>query len=67
MQSEATTPAEDPSFSLLGDLAGELEWEAALAGVAAVPENVDLTVDLTADERLELRRLLDEAMAGKGV
>jgi len=57
--------ADDPSFSLLGDLAGGLDWDAAAeAGISMAPDTVDTAVhDLNDGERTELRRLLREAMA----
>jgi hypothetical protein len=57
--------ADDPSFSLLGDLAGGLDWDAAAeAGISMAPGAVDTAVhDLNGGERTELQRLLREAMA----
>jgi hypothetical protein len=57
--------ADDPSFSLLGDLAGGLDWDAAAeAGISTAPGAVDTAVrDLNDGERTELQRLLREAMA----
>jgi predicted anti-sigma-YlaC factor YlaD len=69
-QASSATPIaalDDPSLSLLVELAAELEWDAAASGVAAVASGADVALgDLTNDERAELRRLLDEAMAGAG-
>jgi hypothetical protein len=57
--------ADDPSFSLLGDLAGGLDWDtAAEAGISMAPGAADAAVrDLNDGERTELQRLLREAMA----
>ena len=56
---------DDPSFSLLGDLAGGLDWDAAAeAGISMAPDTVDTAVhDLNDGERTELQRLLREALA----
>jgi|KBSSwiS6_1023812.scaffolds.fasta_scaffold01765_4 hypothetical protein len=66
--SAAATPTDDPSFSLLGDLAGDLDWEgAAEAGMIVEIGAADTAVtELTDGERSELQRLLQEAMSGAG-
>lgn len=55
----------DPSLSLLADLAGELDWDAAAqAGLTTGAGSVDRVLqDMSADERLELRRILSDEMA----
>ena len=60
----ALTP-DDPSFLLLGDLAGSLDWDAAAeAGISMDVGTADTAVaELSDSERTELRRLLREAMA----
>jgi hypothetical protein len=59
---------DDPSFSLLGDLAGGLDWDsAAEAGISMDVGATDTAVaELSQAERTELQRLLREAMAPKG-
>lgn len=58
--------SEDASFMLLGDLAGGLDWDAvAEAGITMDVGSADTAVtELTAGERTELQRLLQEAMSG---
>jgi hypothetical protein len=60
--------ADDPSFLLLGDLAGSLDWDAAAeAGISMDVGTADTAVaELSDAERTELQRLLREAMAPKG-
>jgi hypothetical protein len=55
---------DDPSFSLLGDLAGSVDWDAAAeAGIGMEVGTADTAVrDLNDGERTELHRLLVEAM-----
>jgi hypothetical protein len=55
---------DDPSFSLLGDLAGSLDWDAAAeAGISMEVGTADSAVrELNDGERTELQRLLHEAM-----
>ena len=67
--SAAAGATDDPSFSLLGDLAGGLDWEgAAEAGMSMEVGAADTAVTgLTDGERSELQRLLQEAMSGSGV
>ena len=62
------TTAEDPSLSLLADLAGGLDWDsAAEAGMTMEAGEVDNRLtELTDAERIELQRLLREAMSGSG-
>ena len=57
---------EDASFMLLGDLAGALDWDAvAEAGITMDVGSADTAMtELTAGERTELQRLLQEAMSG---
>jgi len=59
---------DDPSFSLLGDLAGSLDWDsAAEAGMSMDVGAADTAVaELSQAERTELQRLLREAMAPTG-
>ena len=56
--------ADDASFSLLGDLAGSLDWDgAAEAGISMEVGTADSAVrELNEGERAELQRLLHEAM-----
>lgn len=66
----ADTPAfdDDPALSLLADLTYGMDWEAT-AEAGLVPElgTVDSVVfALSAEERLELHRLLQEALGGSG-
>jgi hypothetical protein len=58
--------SDDPSLSLLADLAGDLDWDAAAdAGITMEVGSVDHALtELTDVERAELQRLLREAMAG---
>lgn len=60
--------ADDPSFLLLGDLAGSLDWEAAdEAGISMDVGTADTAVaELSDAERTELQRLLRAAMAPTG-
>ena len=60
--------ADDPSFILLGDLAGSLDWDsAAEAGITMDVGAADSAVaELTDGERIELQRLLREAIGPKG-
>lgn len=57
--------AEDPSLNLIADLASDLDWDAAAeAGLTAVGGTVDRAVlELTPEERVELRRLLKEELS----
>jgi hypothetical protein len=66
--------SDDPSLSLIVDLAGGLEWDdAAEAGLTVRGDGVEQAVrDLSDEERVELRRVLREAIddaraGGKGV
>jgi hypothetical protein len=61
--------ADDPSLSLLADLAGSLDWDtAAEAGITMDVGAADgALTELTDAERVELQRLLREAMSGSGV
>ena len=60
---------DDPSWSLMTDLAGDLDWDAAVeAGLTTPAGSVDRAlVDLSAEERRELQRLLKEELARSGV
>jgi hypothetical protein len=64
-----TATGDDPSFSLLGDLAGNLDWDAAAqAGISMDVGSADTAVaELNDAERSELQRLLRAAMSGSGV
>ncbi len=65
---ELVRPADDPSWSLMTDLAGDLDWDAAVeAGLTTPAGGVDRAVfDLSADERRALRRLLQVELVGSG-
>ena len=60
---------DDPSLELLADLAGDLDWDAAAeAGMTMEVGAADEALsELTGAERIELQRLLREAMSGSGV
>ena len=60
----APVDADDPSLTLLADLAGGLEWDEAMeAGISLEAGATDAVVaDLSVDERVELHRLLTEAL-----
>jgi hypothetical protein len=66
---DLASATDDPSLSLLADLAGDLDWDAAAeAGMAMEVGTADgALMDLTEVERAELQRLLREAMSGSGV
>ena len=55
---------DDPSLSLLADLAGELDWDDVVgAGLTTSSWSVDRVVlEMSADERRELRRILSEEL-----
>jgi len=59
---------DDPALALLADLSAGLDWEAAAeAGLVPARDAVDSVVfDLSDEERVELHRLLKEALAGAG-
>jgi hypothetical protein len=60
--------SDDPSLSLLMDLAGELDWESTASGLAVRTSMADGALsDLDADERTELGRLLREELGSSGV
>jgi len=63
--SESVPLADDPSLSLIADLAGEVDWDAASeAGFATAAGSIDRAVsDLTPEERMELQRILKEEMS----
>ncbi len=63
----AVLPAEDASFGLVADLAGDLDWEAAVAATLPARGGVERAVaDLTEPERVELQRLLTDALEHSG-
>jgi hypothetical protein len=56
---EAPSAADDPSLSLVADLAADLDWETARdAGLTSQVGVDDVLSQLTSGERRELRRLL---------
>jgi len=59
----------DPSFSFIADLAGDLDWDDAVAaGLTSGADAVERVVqDMSEDERRELRRVLQEEMGRPGV
>ena len=60
---------EDASLSLIADLAGDLDWDAAVdAGLTTRDDAVEwVLLEMNADERLELQRILKQALAKPGV
>lgn len=60
--------ADDASLSLIRDLAGDLDWDAAVeAGLTTRTGAFDRVVlELSADERLELQRILKEELSRSG-
>jgi hypothetical protein len=64
----STLPADDPSFVLLRDLAGSLDWDtAAEVGIGMDVGSADTAVaELSDAERTELQRLLREAISPTG-
>jgi hypothetical protein len=60
--------ADDPSLNLIADLAAELDLDAAAeAGLTMRAGTVDgVVLEMSADERLELQRILKQEMAGQG-
>ncbi len=63
----AASRADDPSWNLMTDLAGDLNWDAAVEAGLTAAGGVDRAVyDLNADERRELERLLKEELARSG-
>ena len=64
----STATADDPSFLLLRDLAGSLDWDAAAeVGIGMDVGSADTAVaELSDAERTELQRLLREAMSPTG-
>lgn len=65
---KSTQGASEAPFTFVADLAEGLEWEtAAEAGLTTRFGTVDDTLtDLSSDERLELQRLLNEALSRPG-
>ena len=59
---------EDPALTLLADLSAGMDWEAAAeAGLVPAEGAVDgIVLALSDEERLELHRLLQEALAASG-
>jgi hypothetical protein len=59
---------DDPALTLLADLSAGLDWDAvAEAGLAPADGAVDgVVLALSDEERVELHRLLKEALAGSG-
>ncbi len=59
---------EDPALTLLADLSAGMDWEAAAeAGLVPTEGAVDgVVLALSDEERLELHRLLQEALAASG-
>lgn len=64
----ADVVTDDPSLSLLTDLADGMDWDAAVDDGLTVPVGASDVVlaDLSDAERVELRRLLREAMSAPG-
>jgi hypothetical protein len=64
----STLTADDPSFVLLRDLAGSLDWDAAAeVGISMDVGTADTAVaELSDAERTELQRLLREAISPTG-
>lgn len=64
----STLTADDPSFVLLRDLAGSLDWDAAVeVGIGMEVGSADTAVaELSDAERTELQRLLREAISPTG-
>ena len=58
---------DDPSLSLLADLASELDWDDAVqAGLMTGSASLDRVVfDMSADERQELRRILNDELENR--
>jgi hypothetical protein len=65
---EAMSFDDDPALALLAELSAGIEWDVASeAGLAPAPGTADRVVlALTADERLELQRILEEALGAGG-
>ena len=65
---ELVPPTDDPSWILMTDLAGDLDWDAAVeAGLTGPAGGVDRALfDLNAAERSALGRLLRAELAGPG-
>jgi hypothetical protein len=60
--------ADDPSLTFIAEIAGELDWDAAAeAGLTTSAGALErVLLELTADERLELQRILKQELAGQG-
>lgn len=60
---------DDASLRLIADLAGDLDWDAAVdAGLTTRDDAVELVLlEMNADERLELQRILKQALSKPGV
>jgi hypothetical protein len=61
--------ADEASWGLIADLAGDIDWDTAVeAGVAPPRGGVDrVLLELDAEERLELERLVREELRRSGV
>jgi len=59
---------DEPSWTLMTDLAADLDWDAAIeAGLTPAPGGVDRAIlDLSADERRELHRLVEQELSRSG-
>lgn len=66
--SELAPLAQDPSLSLMADLAENLDWDGAIAaGLMIRTGTVDRAMnELSVDEQLELQRLLKEELSPSG-
>jgi hypothetical protein len=65
---EGVSLADDASLGLIAGLAGDLDWDAAVeAGLSTRAGAVDRAVlELSANERMELRRILKEELSRSG-
>jgi hypothetical protein len=65
---DAVSLADDVSLGLIANLAGDLDWDAAVeAGLATQAGAVDRAVlELSANERLELQRILKDELSRSG-
>jgi hypothetical protein len=61
-----TVGADDETLGFVADLASQLEWEVvADAGLVSSGGVDGVVTEMTDDERVELHRLLSEAMSGR--
>lgn len=60
--------ADDASLNLIADLASDLDWDAAAeAGLTTRTGAAErILMEMSADERLELQRILKQELSGKG-